>query len=403
MKRGAQAAQRPGDLGVTSSAVGVRVAGDEDLGCAGLGGSFKCCGNSCVDVSKSTANCGRCGAPCSPDHGVGGCSAGTCALSKCLDGWGDCDMKPDNGCETNLHIDANNCTACGMKCSIANAVVACSNGCYLSACQFGWDDCDGDVKNGCEKPVLTDAKNCGACGQSCGGLPHAGGTCQTGICVPQCDQGYGDCDGNQMNGCEASIGIDAKNCGRCGNVCPQGLVCQNSSCTCPQCNFPNAKSQCVNNQCMFDSCFTGFGNCDNNTANGCEVDFTSDDKNCGACGTVCPMNLPHCSASTCTNAPVLVGKFNVSDGPAWGGNPPTYTCQEACAKVFGGTANQYQCSTIMGSVNRMANSSIWGVGGCAVVADTFKKNTAYNCGAANCAQSAYVSDNCSPGTNYCFK
>ena len=51
----------------------------------------------------------------------------------------------------------------------------------------------------------------------------------------------------------------------------------------------------------------------------------------------------------------------------------------------------------------MANTSIWGVGGCAVVAENFKKNTMYNCGMANCAQSAYVSDNCNPGTNYCFK
>ena len=43
-----------------------------------------------------------------------------------------------------------------------------------------------------------------------------------------------------------------------------------------------------------------------------------------------------------------------------------------------------------------------GLGFCAVVADTFKKAANYNCGSANCSQSAYVQDNCN-GINYCWK
>jgi hypothetical protein len=93
----------------------------------------------------------------------------------------------------------------------------------------------------------------------------------------------------------------------------------------------------------------------------------------------------------------------VSQGPAWYNNPPTYTCQEACALQFGGQAASYSCSTVQGQLNHMAATSIWGVGGCPVVAENFKVNTFYNCGAANCAQSAYVQDNCYGATNYCYK
>jgi hypothetical protein len=136
-------------------------------------------------------------------------------------------------------------------------------------------------------------------------------------------------------------------------------------------------------------------------ADGCEINLTNNASNCGACGTVCAGGKA-CVASVCTG-PVLVGQYNVSSGASWGTNPPTYTCQEACALLFGGVFGSYQCSTVAGSINRLANTSIWGIGGCAIVADTFKKNTNYNCGASNCAQSAYVSDNCSPGLNYCWK
>ncbi|MFT4622429.1 MAG: hypothetical protein ACI8PZ_001085 [Myxococcota bacterium] len=39
-----------------------------------------------------------------------------------------------------------------------------------------------------------------------------------------------------------------------------------------------------------------------------------------------------------------VGSYGVNDGPVWGVTPP-YTCLEACAVVFGGDADDYQCST----------------------------------------------------------
>ena len=34
-----------------------------------------------------------------------------------------------------------------------------------------------------------------------------------------CLAGFADCDGDQTNGCEVALGVDAQNCGSCGNVC----------------------------------------------------------------------------------------------------------------------------------------------------------------------------------------
>jgi cysteine-rich repeat protein len=113
-----------------------------------------------------------------------------------------------------------------------------------------------------------------------------------------------------------------------------------------------------------------------------------------------------CSA-TCQSESswVVVGSYEVDDGASWGSNPPCYTCREACAVVFGGSSSQYQCSTTNSSINNQARSTTWGISGCGLVADTYKKNTYYNCGGSNCSTSCYVQDNCqgASGTNWCWK
>jgi cysteine-rich repeat protein len=103
-------------------------------------------------------------------------------------------------------------------------------------------------------------------------------------------------------------------------------------------------------------------------------------------------------------ADMLVGSYEVDDGPNWTTNPPTYTCQEACAVIFGGTAADYSCSTSNSVVTHDNHTTIWGISGCPIAAENFKINVNYNCGFNNCAQSAYTDDNCfgSSGTNYCW-
>ena len=128
-------------------------------------------------------------------------------------------------------------------------------------------------------------------------LPNAKASCINQQCIiDSCNPGWGNCDNSVPNGCELALGADPKNCGACGNACAQGLVCTNGGCTCPQCNFPNASSQCINNMCVFDKCNAGFGNCDNNVQNGCEANFQTDNANCGACGKACAMSkIAKCS------------------------------------------------------------------------------------------------------------
>jgi cysteine-rich repeat protein len=111
-----------------------------------------------------------------------------------------------------------------------------------------------------------------------------------------------------------------------------------------------------------------------------------------------------CDAN-CQSLCQYVDQFNVGSGPSWGGNPPTYTCLEACALLFGGSANDYSCSTDPNSVNHKAYLSGWGDGQyCSnPQAEDWKKNNFYNCGGGGCAYSAYVSDHCANSINHCWK
>jgi cysteine-rich repeat protein len=54
---------------------------------------------------------------------------------------------------------------------------------------------------------------------------------------------------------------------------------------------------------------------------------------------------PFDGCNNASSANGVVGSYNVGAGPDWNSNPPTYTCREACALVFGGAADDYRCST----------------------------------------------------------
>ena len=82
------------------------------------------------------------------------------------------------------------------------------------ACIAGFSDCDREVPNGCEQSLTTPFA-CGGCYSAC--QPnHAFGSCVSGTCeIAACDLGYGDCDGQVDNGCEAPV-VTVSNCGECG-------------------------------------------------------------------------------------------------------------------------------------------------------------------------------------------
>jgi hypothetical protein len=83
----------------------------------------------------------------------------------------------------------------------------------------------------------SDPSNCGDCGISCV-IPNGTATCDEGNCaVASCDDGFGDCDGDPMNGCESqascSAGADCTTeCGSTGTTaCPDGC---NAVCMTPE-------------------------------------------------------------------------------------------------------------------------------------------------------------------------
>jgi hypothetical protein len=264
------------------------------------GNNQMCCSMQCSDTTNDPRNCGGCGMGCTVPHAAASCAGSKCQTGACDPGWADCNNDPKDGCEANLALDTMNCTACGMACMLPHANNACSNGCYIAACDFGWDDCNQNMDDGCETSVLADANNCGSCGNKCAAAPNATASCLAGNCIlDKCLNGFTDCDMKPQNGCETNTGTDINNCGQCGNVCANGLVCKNGSCTCQACNFPNAMSSCVNNMCMMGACNAGFADCNKLPNDGCEVSTDTDPKNCGSCGNVCPMNLPGCMNGQC--------------------------------------------------------------------------------------------------------
>src|SRR5690606_3390397 len=85
--------------------------------------------------------------------------------------------------------------------------------------------------------------------------------------------------------------------GLASNGCEINLSFDNNNCgTCGNvCIYPNAMSQCNSGTCIFLGCVPGFANCDGNLSNGCEVNLQTNNNHCGNCNVVCP------PGTTCVN------------------------------------------------------------------------------------------------------
>jgi hypothetical protein len=133
-------------------------------------------------------------------------------------------------------------------------------------CPTGQQRCDGVCRD-----VLTDPAHCGACGNACGTAANASVTCLAGRCERRCATGFGDCDGDAANGCETSLQDALAHCGACGRACAP----------------PNATAACAAGRCGVAACVAGFGDCDTDPANGCEIPLNANNEHCGMCGRRC--------------------------------------------------------------------------------------------------------------------
>lgn len=193
--------------------------------------------------------------------------------------------------------------------------------------------------NGTCVDLLTSALHCGACATACG-AQNAAARCSAGVCGLTCSSGFGDCNAINKDGCETPLATSTSHCGMCGHLCSSTnatsvcdrSLCERSSCNsgygdCNQdaadgcevdlqvsllhcgkcghaCEILNGAPDCANGNCSVASCNASFGDCDQDAVTGCEVDLASSDANCSACGMACPTGQ-HCRLSKCV-APELV-------------------------------------------------------------------------------------------------
>jgi hypothetical protein len=224
-----------------SNAVGVCVQGKCQLSCQGL--YLNCNGDpsdGCeVNGASDLTNCGNCGNTCTK---VGAttpaCSAGSCGSTACTGSFRTCKAGPVDGCETDTATSAANCGTCGKICpAIANGTPGCAaSNCGIGSCNNGFDNCDGNITNGCETNINTSIAHCSGCGKPCPTYANASAKCTTGMCgMGACNAGYLDCNMNSMDGCEKNGNNDNNNCGQCGKVCTSPQFCSNGTCITDPC------------------------------------------------------------------------------------------------------------------------------------------------------------------------
>ncbi len=108
--------------------------------------------NGCeTDASSDPTNCGACANICSAEFAESVCQNAQCVIQDCLGGRTDCNAAPLDGCEADLSVDTLNCGVCGMRCDFPNALARCQeNLCVFDACLNGFGDRDVNPANGCE-------------------------------------------------------------------------------------------------------------------------------------------------------------------------------------------------------------------------------------------------------------
>lgn len=227
--------------------------------------------NGCeTDTKTSLTDCGKCNNACSANNGEPSCKGGVCAIA-CDDGFENCDGEIANGCETDTTKNVDHCGACNAKCPSAGGTPKCVAGeCEIAACEDGFADCDDEPANGCETKIIDNKEACGGCGKKCF-VPNGEGTCKGTTCaIASCEQPYDDCDDLYENGCETSLKTK-DDCGACGEVCAPS----------------NGEGTCSTGVCKA-VCSAPFDDCDGNPNNGCETDASTSIKHCGGCNNACP-------------------------------------------------------------------------------------------------------------------
>lgn len=99
------------------------------------------------------------------------------------------------------------CLGAPAACAVPNGSGTCNAGvCGDVVCDGGWGDCNGEDGDGCETP-LDSASDCGECGTPCNAGAHASASCNGGQCMRSCTAPWENCDDDWGNGCEIPTGV----------------------------------------------------------------------------------------------------------------------------------------------------------------------------------------------------
>lgn len=250
----------------------------------------RCCNDACLSITDDASNCGGCGTTCVD---VQICENSVCTCPNGTELCGDTCV--------DLQTSDVHCGACDKTCVPQNATgTACVAGVCEPECQSGFDTCDTTPELGCTIDLSGDAENCSACGNACDTTTTDSATCENSVCSCSCSTGFADCNPadattNPANAdcCETNTTDSAENCGACGNACGSGGGCFSSICKCgasgdicPDSGTGYSSATCSSGNCILQ-CDTDREDCDGNSANGCEIDTSSDPGHCGGCAQAC--------------------------------------------------------------------------------------------------------------------
>jgi hypothetical protein len=264
-----------------------------------------------------------------------GCATGVRTCNAQGTGFGPCvgEVTPNcNGNCVNLQTDLANCGACNNACPTgANAISACNSGSCAFNCNAGFGNCDGNTGNGCEINITSSVNHCGACNNACPAPANAIAGCSNGACgIAACNANFANCNNNAADGCEINVATSVSNCGACGNTCFAA----------------NGTPACSSGQCQLAACNVGFANCDNNPANGCEINVRTNLSNCGACGVTCFVanGTPACSSGQCQVAACNAGFANCNGNAADGCEINTTSNVSHCGACNNPCPGGFSCS-----------------------------------------------------------